>query len=225
MVIDASPPTPTPNQEREAREERQERRDQKRFRVEIIVAVVLAIYTVVTGLMWRATKKAAEAAEKANKNAVKVFESNERATVFPDPPSEFLEQGVVKITLRNFGKRPAGPFLLWVIPTRWRVGESRPIETTPTESGTFRPDARRIPSNGRLDFTVPIPEITYRDIARIRSGTERLSVYIHIEYGDGFNKKEGFDATFEYFPHIGWVSNTPTFGSKGAEKVPDTPEE
>jgi hypothetical protein len=62
VVIDASPPTPTPSKEREAREERQEGRDKKRLRVEIWTFLALSLYAVVTGGMWWATKRAADAA-------------------------------------------------------------------------------------------------------------------------------------------------------------------
>jgi hypothetical protein len=72
---------------------------------------------------------------------------------------------------------------------------------------------------------VPVEGITPKDVAKIRGGTEQLFVYVNIMYNDGFGKRGEFNATFQYIPNIGWVSNMPTYGTTGAEKVPDTPEE
>jgi hypothetical protein len=103
VVVDASPPTPTPNKERESREERKDGRDKKRYRIEIITAVVLAAYTVVTGFMWWATKKAAEAATQAVEESRKANElSRAIFGTFGVTPQPGLER--IAVDLGNSGR-------------------------------------------------------------------------------------------------------------------------
>jgi hypothetical protein len=205
-------------------DERANRREKWRLGVEIVTTLLVLGYATIAYFQLEQMIGATRAAEKANDFSLRVFEANERAVVIPDQPVEFLDQGLIKVSMRNSGKRPAGPFFLWIVPSRWRAGDPRPIATPTTESGTFRPDARRIPAGGHLDFVVPIEGMTATDVTRIRGGTEKLSVYITITYDNGFGKDGKFDANFQYMPKIGWVSNMPTFRTTGAEKVPNTAE-
>ena len=112
MVVDACPPLPPTDKEREAREERNERRDRTRLAVEIATAGLLLVYTIVTYFLWRATRHANEIATENAQKIDRNFRQDERAWM----GFKFME-GSIALTLNksflvttelvNTGKTPA----------------------------------------------------------------------------------------------------------------------
>lgn len=194
--------------------------DYSKFALQAIGLLVLIAYTIYAGLQWSQMRKAVKAAEDANVNAQRAFSETDRATLVIDTPTEFLSRKLIKVRVRNIGKRVAGPFWLWIVASRWKSEEPRPIEAQ-KEQLTARPDARRIPPDGYLDFVVTLAEATDSDIGRIDAGTERLMILIQADYDDGFAEQRSLSASFEYDPKIGWSSNTPVYGTNGQEKLPN----
>src|SRR2546430_7384648 len=118
VIIDSVHPT---SKRREDREDRQEQRDRTRLRWEKTTAGILLVYTIITGFMWDATRRAARAAESAATTAAKQFDAAERPWVSLNVelagPLEFDKNyGSVKtrVILKNSGHSPATR--IWIEP-------------------------------------------------------------------------------------------------------------
>ncbi len=166
------------------------------------------------------THDLALAAKAANETTLRLFRESDKAILVADPPMEVLERRTVKVRVRNIGKRQTGPFFLWIVASRWRNDEPKPIMSQ-NEQFTAHPDARRIPPNGYLDFLVRLSDAKDTDIERIKAGTERLMVNVTVGYDDGFTERQDAQASFEYNPGVGWSSNIPVYTIKGEEKLPE----
>jgi hypothetical protein len=113
VIVDASPPIPTPNKEREAGEERQEGRDKKRLGVEIILAFVTSLLLIANLLL-------VFTARRANKIASDALYINHRPWVgldggiqFPEKPrfeiypTNRMVHLSVRYFVKNYGTAPA----------------------------------------------------------------------------------------------------------------------
>jgi hypothetical protein len=108
VIVDASPPTPTPNEKREAREQRQEGHDKKRLRAEIVLAFV-------TSLLLIANLFLIFTARRANKIASDALEISHRPWAGMNGDVGFSRlnlknevfQFLVSYKLKNFGASPA----------------------------------------------------------------------------------------------------------------------
>jgi hypothetical protein len=192
VIVDAFPPTPTPNKERESREERQEGRDKKRFRLEKIGAAVLFIYTLVTGFMWWATKKSADAAERAANWTqrqtqylfdqqspfvwVKMLDSIHVEVGKPITATvEVFNYGHSPVTVRAYGYVEAGPMVIEKL-------RDHPLGNVPESKGI------RIillaPGEGTKDFPIETmgKALTKDDLRLISNGAIDVVIYGHIDY-------------------------------------------
>jgi hypothetical protein len=148
VIVDASPPTPTPNKDRESREERAEGREKKKVRIETWTFFALVVYTVVTAGMWWATKKAADSAADSAKLNRQLAEGTQAAVIswtiengYMLPPHEFG----FKIYFSNAGHVTAQEFTADVTITREKLMEHTAIgepihwriSQTPVRTGEY----------------------------------------------------------------------------------------
>jgi hypothetical protein len=123
------------------------------------------------------------------------LEMSERASLFADPPQDVVGCRMATIRLHNIGRAPTGPFMVWV--SIFRLSEGKPIQTK-ERSETFRPDKRRVPLGGYVDFLVPICESSRADMDAIRTGQQSLHVNVDIRYEDGFGSTQVSTSYFTY---------------------------
>jgi hypothetical protein len=112
VVIDASPPTPTPNKEREAREERQEGRDKKRLQAEIILAFVTSILLIANLFLVFTARYANKIARDALYVNHRPWVGNDGGIQFPEPlrfelfPTTRNIHLRVRYSIKNYGTAP-----------------------------------------------------------------------------------------------------------------------
>lgn len=201
VVVDASPPTPTPDEKREAREERQEGRDKKRFRVEIIVAVVLAIYTVVTAFMWWATKNAAGAAKRSAEVASASLHLDQRAWISISRDSfQWSENSemIFPSHILNTGKTLAKHLDIWTTAIPMKANETPDFsyEVGAGKRPFVRSKTGLLWPSAPVPFPLPVFEkavpkwkkmtLTKSFLAEMQEGTSYVLIYGKATYEDMF---------------------------------------
>jgi hypothetical protein len=175
----------------------------------------LVAYVIVTAHTLGEVKKQVGSAQAQADTMRQQLEMSERASLFADPPQDFFDYRMVKMRVHNIGRAPAGPFMVWV--SIFRFSEGKPIHTK-EGSETFRPDKKRVPPGGYVDFLVPIAESSRAGMDAIRTGQQSLHVNVDIRYGDGFGSTRVSTSYFTCAGPMGWHSNVPVYGTDGKEE-------
>jgi hypothetical protein len=224
VSVDSLPPT-IPSYYESENNERPTKQKWERIKRGLEFAGLAAVvaYVIVTACTLSEIKRQAASAQEQVSIMRKQIKLSERAIVLADPPQEFFDYQSVKIRIHNTGRVSTGPFMVWVSVFRFLGNKSI---TTKEGSKTFRPDKKRIPPGGYIDFVVPIFEASRTDMAAIRTGQQTLYVNVEVRYDNGFEETLTSRGQFVYAGPMGWHSNIPVYGVGGREeKLPPEKDE
>src|ERR1035437_6901276 len=184
-------------------------RDKAKFWAEMLGLIVLIAYTIFTGLMYCANKKAADAAKSAADTAANSLKISERAYLGTDRPSQVPEGIYLKVV--NYGHSPASNVLIhvdkMVAPFFTQIPKSLDLRETVTAYGS---DKNIIPPNGYYDLVIQLSDIGIHDFAGLGLNKRVLYIQTTVEYGTIFGEKESIETCFLWNPsHPTFVSCPP----------------
>jgi hypothetical protein len=135
VAIDSVPPPRIPPEEQDAREERREKNERETLRVAWFTLIALILYSAITGAMWLATKKSADAAKESAEAARQTADTSKAALHFDQRAwvsmirDDFRwhvgDAMVFPSRYLNNGKTPAKHVHGWITAT-WMTGDQTP---------------------------------------------------------------------------------------------------
>ena len=163
-----------------------------------IIAAATVVYVVVTGLLWRSTKKSADAAkesaEAATAAVAQMRDTAERqlrayvcvnSAVLKFPQPDIPE---AQVHFKNCGQTPAYALRGWIHTWFTEYPLKEPLPTAPDD---LRKGSETLPAGGTTIFVAPRkPPLPPSNLALL--GTEKFTLYVYgeVRYRDIFGREQ-----------------------------------